>query len=266
MNQQFDPQLVLEQFRQWLSEAGTLEQQNLEGEISESPLPRADETASAALADVVSAFTVLRHELKLQTKSARGLQEQAENLLAGLADATRRFDSVQSNEAEAARRAGEPLAEGLAGLDEALERGMQALEQSRRQALGFVFPESRATLEVMFLNQPFWRRWLIRPFYEAILSTWFDDMVKSNASAWNSLRDGYRMVTNRLQRTMETCRLKRIVTVGQTVDPHCMNVVDVLEDPERAPGTVVDELRPGYYWNDKILRFAEVRAVRNKSD
>jgi molecular chaperone GrpE (heat shock protein) len=44
-----------------------------------------------------------------------------------------------------------------------------------------------------------------------------------------------------------------------------MTVVEVVDDPLHPPGLVVDELRPGYYWKDKVLRFAEVRAVQGRT-
>jgi molecular chaperone GrpE len=56
----------------------------------------------------------------------------------------------------------------------------------------------------------------------------------------------------------------RIRCLGQPVDPTCMTVVEVVDDPTRPPGLVVDEVRTGYYWKSKVFRFAEVRAVRGK--
>jgi molecular chaperone GrpE len=44
-------------------------------------------------------------------------------------------------------------------------------------------------------------------------------------------------------------------------DPHCMTVVEVVSDPSRRPGTVVEEVRPGYHWDGTVFRFAEVKAV-----
>ena len=44
-----------------------------------------------------------------------------------------------------------------------------------------------------------------------------------------------------------------------------MTVVEVVDDPLRPPGLVVEEMRPGYYWKDKVIRFAEVRAVQGRT-
>lgn len=260
MTDGIDTEQVLAQFRQWLNDVN----HEVEQQAGQEPAagPPASETAAAALSDVAAAFTALRHELKLQTKSARSLQEQSEGLLGGLSEAIRRFDSVQADEREAARRAAEPLAESLATLDEALERGMGALEQSRRQVLENSPTQLRAALEAEYRRQSLWRRWLIRPFYESIRGEWLNEVVAGQQPAWNSLRDGYRLIENRVRRSLESCGIRRIPTVGRPADPHCMTVVGVTDDPGRAPGTVIEELRPGYSWNDRVLRFAEVRAVR----
>jgi molecular chaperone GrpE (heat shock protein) len=41
-----------------------------------------------------------------------------------------------------------------------------------------------------------------------------------------------------------------------------MTVIEAVDDPAHAPGTVVEETRPGYTWKGKVLQYAEVRAVR----
>lgn len=260
MTDGIDTEQVLEQFRRWLNNVNHEIEQRAEAPLAAGAEP--SEAATAAMVDVVAAFTALRHELKLQTKSARSLQEESEQVLAGLSEAIRRFDTVQADESEAARRAAEPLAENLANLDEALERGMTALEQSRRQVVENSPPQLRTALEAAYRRQPIWRRWLIRPFYEIIRGEWLDDVVRTQQSAWDSMRDGYRLIGNRLRRSLESCGIRRIRTVGRPADPHSMTVVEVADDPARAPGTVIEELRPGYAWNDRVLRFAEVRAVR----
>ncbi len=70
------------------------------------------------------------------------------------------------------------------------------------------------------------------------------------------------MVCKRLHRAMAKEGLYRMASVGLPVDPHAMTVVEVVESDVHAPGTVVEEIRPGYRWNNKVVRFAEVRAAR----
>ena len=49
--------------------------------------------------------------------------------------------------------------------------------------------------------------------------------------------------------------------VGQPVDPHCMIVNVAVPGTDFAPGTVVQEIRRGYRWKGKVLRYAEVGAA-----
>ena len=82
--------------------------------------------------DLVEEFTALRHELKLQTKSGRGLIEQTDNTVAALRQAIDQFRSVEPKEAQAAWTAGKALAEALADLDEALVRGEREIDRARQ--------------------------------------------------------------------------------------------------------------------------------------
>lgn len=271
MTDWIDSERILEQFRQWLAQV-RLEAEQTAGD---APGARPSDAASAtdeagitaaALGDVVAAFTALRQELKLQTRSARDLGEQSERLLTGLSEAMRRFDTVEPDEKKAARHAAEPLAEGLTGLDEALERGLLALEQARRQVLDNSTPAMQALLDELYDRQPWWRRWMGHHLYQAARTGWLEQAAESQRPAWDSLQEGYRLIQSRLRRSMQTCGLRRIPALGRPVDPHCMTVVEVADDAAHLPGTVVAELRPGYFWNDTVLRFAEVRVVRGATE
>ena len=52
------------------------------------------------------------------------------------------------------------------------------------------------------------------------------------------------------------------VLADSQADPESMIVVEVVDDPNRPPGQVVEEVRRGYTWRGRVFRFAEVRAVR----
>jgi molecular chaperone GrpE len=61
---------------------------------------------------------------------------------------------------------------------------------------------------------------------------------------------------------MNAEQLRRIDCAGLPVDPQLMTVVEVVDDPGTLPGHVVEEVRRGYTWRDRLLRYAEVRAAR----
>ncbi len=85
------------------------------------------------LVNLVEEFTALRHELKLQTKSGRGLIDQAESTVAALRQAIEHFRSVEPRESQAAWSAGKAIAEALGDLDEALARGRREIERINRR-------------------------------------------------------------------------------------------------------------------------------------
>ncbi len=110
---------LLAQFRLWLLEA------HAEAETEGGPPYPEDEDGEVGFVRLIEEFTALRHELKLQTRSTRGLQDQAEAMLPALQQAIEQFRAVEPKEAQAAFAAGRPLAEALADLDEALDRGQR---------------------------------------------------------------------------------------------------------------------------------------------
>ena len=64
---------------------------------------------------------------------------------------------------------------------------------------------------------------------------------------------------------MSQHQVRRIACVGRTFDPAQMTAVGLVHSPQVAPNTVVEELRPGYLWRDKIVRFAEVHVASRDS-
>lgn len=260
---------LLERFRAWLDQA----REESRTAATRPPQPQSDGAAEQAaegaahdlgLVDLVGEFTALRHEVKLQTKSSRGLEEQAAASIAAMQEAGRQFCAVAPQEAEAARRAALPLIESLADLDEALGRA-QAVVESARGRLGESRGDFRLQLAELHAAQPAWKRWLCRSYYAGLRDLCQAD-AEDHKRVVDALAEGYAMVRKRLHRAMAKEGLYRMASVGLPVDPHAMTVIEVVESEVHAPGTVVEEIRPGYRWNDKVVRFAEVRAAHRKTD
>jgi GrpE len=57
-------------------------------------------------------------------------------------------------------------------------------------------------------------------------------------------------------------QIAHIPCEGKLVDPELMIVIEVVDEPRDRPGTVVTELRRGYTWKGRLIRCAEVQAVR----
>ena len=249
---------IIARFRDWLEEArGEADAIATESE----PFDPDTEVHAVGLSRVVEELTALRHELKLQTKSARGLEQQNEAMLEAMGQAIDRFGAVGAKESEAARGAAKPLIEALIDLDESLERGALVIETARSRIVEDADRELRTKLGDRFRRQTWWRRWIGRSWHESTLTLCHRHSVEVHRGIFDSLLEGYELIRKRLKRAMAEERILRIASVGKPADPNCMTVVDVVESVDHPAGFVVEELRPGYFWKDKVVRFAEVRAV-----
>lgn len=251
---------ILTRFREWLGAIQAEAEATSEAQSSKSPCG----DAPVGLRELVGEFTALRHDVKLHTKSARSLEEQTAAAVETLREAASRLDRIEPKEAEAAQRAAAPLVEALADLDEAIQRGQAVMEAARRRILDQSSEQFATRLEDLYRGQVFWRRWLYRRWHKAV-GDLAAQVAGNQRQILDSLVEGYAMVRGRLQRAMVREGLERIACIGRSVDPHTMMVVQAVDDSTCSPGTVVDEVRPGYLWNGKVLRFAEVRAVRGQT-
>lgn len=262
MNRWPDEEELVARLRRWLAETRCEEDRAEEdGGVADHRPPLGDFDWLEVLAE----FTALRHEVKLHTKSVRGLEDETSRALAGLQQAIAEFRSVQVKEAEAAQRTGRPLVEAIVELHEAIERGagairaaIQRLEEARQQT----FEACNRRIEQL----PWWRRWLARwwvsrPFYEASLAIW-QAHAQTTATVLGALAEGYFLGSLRIQRIMQEGKITRIETVGRPFDPNLMNAIELADAGDVPAGQVTGEIRPGYLWHDKVVRFAEVRVAR----
>jgi molecular chaperone GrpE len=262
---------ILERFRSWLAQtsqeidalpdAGGMEMP-ASGDAGDSPPETRPE---AGLLQVVEALTAMRHELKLQTRNGRSLEEAVQGARQNLDAAMRQFQSVQAREEESARRAAQPLVEALVGLDESLERGMKALEITRHQLTEEAPAELGKSLEDRFRRLPWWRRTMVRRWHARAQQYAVVAMASATSTEFTRLTQGYQLIHSRIQQELQKHGVQRVVTVGQKVDPTCMTVVEIADDEQAPPETVIAELRPGYLWHQTVIRFAEVRAVKNRA-
>ena len=231
-----------------------------------------DEHASAeegpdepvGLYQLVEQLTALRHDVKLLTRAIRGTEQRNEATLLSLQAAIEQFRGMESKEEEAADKAARPLVEVLVELDESLVRCRSVIEQAKHRVLQDVDAELKEgcdRLDGLFRTQPWWRRLLCRPWHESARGLYSDHAADTYRNIFDSLLEGYDLIENRLRRTMQQRSIVRMQCLGEQADPNRMTVVEVVSDPTRRPGTVIEEVRPGYCWDGRVLRFAEVKAV-----
>ena len=255
-----DTEDLLSRFRQWLEEA------RAEADFA-GPAPAAaaadGEDREVGLYRLVEEFTALRQELKLQTKSTRGLQEQTEALLPVLRQAIDQLRSVEPGATKPAVESGKSLAEALADLDEALERGRLEIEKARPRLVEEPDAALAAALDAHLAGQSWLRRRWNRSYHAELRAVVVGLGHANRAAFFEALLEGYDLIRSRLRRALQAEGIERIDCLGRPVDPERMIVLAVVEDPSRPPGEVIEEVRRGYTWRQRVLRCAEVRASRS---
>jgi molecular chaperone GrpE len=264
---------VLNDFRAWL------------GELAALPEP-AEAVETIDLHTVVGQFTALRHEVNLQTKATRSAVDQlglaAEALKGrppaddGLKPVLKAIVDVYDNlalalkQVERQRATIEPvLAELVAGAEipeppevpAAVIAGVPDRPRSFWSRLfggSAVPPEFAGAVHRQMLID--WREGVLKDA-EARRSR-VTDTVNQVRSSLDGLIAGYRMSLNRVDRAVGLVGLEPIPAVGERFDPELMEAVEVVADPGRSAGEVIDEVHRGYRWRGVVFRFAQVKVSR----
>lgn len=258
MNDWPEHEQLLSRLSEWLDETRA-ECEQL-GELTED-----DESLDPiGLLQLVEQMTALRHDVKLLTKASRSVEERNEATLLSMNAAIEQFQSVTPQEDEAAQKTARPLVEAIVDLDESLIRGRRVIENARRRLIDEWHSElqqARDRLEELYRTQPWWRRVILAPWHRAACDVYSARSLDAGRNIFDSLLEGYDLILNRLRRAMHEQAIVRMDWTGKLADPRLVNVVEVVTDLSREPGTVIEEIRPGYQRNGKVFRFAEVKAV-----
>ena len=264
---------ILNDFRGWLLELAAL------------PEP-AEAVETIDLHSVVGQFTALRHEVNLQTRAARSALDQLGLAADALKDRPPADDGLK------------PVLKAVVDVYDNLAL---ALKQVERQRAGVepvltelaAGPEMAKPPEVPVAalfgvtDRPrgFWSRVFRRTnvpsefagdVYREMLIDWragvlkdaearrarVTDAVNQVRSSVDGLIAGYRMSLSRVDRAVGLVGLEPIPAAGERFDPELMEAVEVVADPARPAGEVVEEVRRGYRWRGVVFRFAQVKVSR----
>lgn len=72
------------------------------------------------------------------------------------------------------------------------------------------------------------------------------------------IREGVTLVFNKLHATLQAKGLKKMESVGQPFDADLHEAITEIPAAADMQGKVIDEIEPGYFLNDKIIRHAKV--------
>ena len=85
------------------------------------------------------------------------------------------------------------------------------------------------------------------------------------AKDFKAVQDGVDMIQLQIQGFLKDIGLERIKTIGEKFDPHMHEPIETVESSDKEDGIIVDELKPGYKLNGKLMRPASVRVVKRNS-
>lgn len=73
------------------------------------------------------------------------------------------------------------------------------------------------------------------------------------------IKEGVSLVFNKMRNIMQSKGLRKMESIGQEFDAELHEAITEIPAPSEAMvGKVIDEIEPGYYLNDKLIRHAKV--------
>jgi len=100
-------------------------------------------------------------------------------------------------------------------------------------------------------------------FAAAARPGWAGRLWRRPASGGEAWQEGLRMTVRRLDQVLLDRRVVPVQLIGLPFDPRRARVVATVADRSTAEGTVLEEVRPGFLWNDQVLRTADVIVSKN---
>jgi molecular chaperone GrpE len=148
-----------------------------------------------------------------------------------------------------------------------LRGGHAALEGELSRARAESQSHKRAILKPLLLDILDLRDRLIGALNSTTTTqrSWADRLLWRAAKSDEPWKEGLRMTLRRLDKILLERRVTPIVTRGRILDPRLARVVATIEAPGQAEGTVIEETRTGFHWDDEVLRLSEVIACKNTS-
>jgi molecular chaperone GrpE len=179
-----------------------------------------------ATLSLVNEFTALRHEVKLLTKATRGQSEQVAAVLEQLSDV--------------------PSATEVSGDDELRPALLAFLEAADTLNRAVAAIERLAVAP----RPSMWRRWFIGSSGTAA------------GEQLAALADGLKLSQQRLAATLSRLELVPVAAIGEPFDPETMEALDAVAGNDQPSGRVLEEVRTGYCWRGRVLRYAQVRVAK----
>lgn len=213
------------------------------------------------LADVVEAFTAMRHEWRGQSRDNRQLAEELQAAVQQIELLQETFAAPPSIPAAAADDTlAAKLVEALVEIDWHLSRAAEAaLAFGGRQEQP---PSLHAVITKAYESQGGFFRWLSRRYHQALLAAADKLLAEERGTASNPTAEGLQLVVSRVRRLLQDRQIERLDTVGKPFNAQQMNAVEAVDSDLQPSGHVIEQLSPAYLWQGRLIRYAEVRIAR----
>jgi molecular chaperone GrpE (heat shock protein) len=255
---------ILNDFRVWLQQTAG---------CADVAAPMAD-GPGFSMQTVTAEFTALRHEVNLLTRAARSQQEQNAETLRQLGETVHALEEASEAADDADAETLRPLLKTLVDLYDVLalaRREVQRVEALVQSLLGPALADDAPLIEPP-ARKRWWPWWsghsAAAPAVVQVVNKYRQEQAERRRVAeqvqqfFASVVTGYTMSLQRIDRALQQHDLEPMICVGEPFDPECMEVVEVVNDPGRSGTEVLEEVRRGYRWHDRLFRCAQVRVSR----
>lgn len=84
-----------------------------------------------------------------------------------------------------------------------------------------------------------------------------------DAKDFKAVQEGVDMIHIQIQKFLKDIGVERIKTIGEKFDPHFHEAIETIETNDKEDLLIVEELKPGYTFNGKLIRPAAVKIVKH---
>jgi len=146
------------------------------------------------------------------------------------------------------------------GVFDMLQASQGNLQQDLDRARSAARDQADAALRPLLLDVVDLRDRLLAALASAAAAQpgWVDRLWRRPASGDEGWQEGLRMTVRRLDQVLLDRRVVPMQLAGQPFDPRRARVVGTSADSAAADGTVLQEVRAGFLWDDQVLRTADV--------
>lgn len=207
--------------------------------------------------DIVEAFTAMRHEFRGQTKESRALAEQIQVAAANLKLLESSVIASANGSASADAKVAKDLVLLIVETDHQLSRAVTAITQFEEARQKRELADAKS-LDHFVAGMSQLARWFARP----LLAFLAEQRASTTTDSKHPGIEGLNMILSRLRRMMHEQNIDRLDILGKPFDAEMMNAIGSVASTEFASGEVAEQLSAAYYWQDKLVRYAEVRIAK----